>query len=99
MRLVWLSTSGIPERRTPGCWNNVGMCCGDAGVADLLIALHRIDAEAGHAALTSRLLENVLVQSEKTTTGRRWSFAEHRVRPAELTTQTGLMQGAAGAAT
>jgi len=28
--------SGIPEKQTPGFWNNVGQCCGSAGVAELV---------------------------------------------------------------
>ena len=31
--------SGAPETRTPGFWNNVGQCCGDAGVLELLCEL------------------------------------------------------------
>ena len=27
--------AGVPERRTPGFWNNVSQCCGDAGVAGI----------------------------------------------------------------
>ena len=29
-----LTTSGLPARRYPGFWDNVGQCCGSAGVAD-----------------------------------------------------------------
>ena len=32
-----ISSSGIPERRTAGFWNNVSVCCGNAGVAGATI--------------------------------------------------------------
>lgn len=34
-------TSGIPQTQTPGFWNNVGQCCGSAGVADFFLDLYR----------------------------------------------------------
>ena len=33
--------SGIPDTQTPGFWNNVGQCCGSAGVGEFFLALHR----------------------------------------------------------
>ena len=32
--------SGIPETLTEGFWNNVGQCCGSAGVIEFALALH-----------------------------------------------------------
>ena len=29
--------AGVPKKRTPGFWNNVGICCGSAGVADFFL--------------------------------------------------------------
>ena len=34
-----LLQSGIPEKRTPGFWNNVSQCCGSAGVAQFFLDL------------------------------------------------------------
>ena len=90
-----LHASPIP-RETPGFWNNVGVCCGNAGVADLLLALHRLDGGDAEAQLGLALLDDLLERSTVDGHGRRWTHAEHRVRPELLTTQTGLMQGAAG---
>lgn len=86
-----LAASGVP-RRSPGLWNNAGLCCGDAGIADWLLALEaeRLDQ------LEARLLASILERSTVDEQGRRWTVAEHRVRPEQLSTQTGLMQGAAG---
>lgn len=92
-----LVASGIPAR-APGFWNNVGPCCGDAGVADFLQAIAALDGGAEEAELAERLLETILTRSTVDELGRRWTHAEHRVRPEELSTQTGYMQGAAGIA-
>src|SRR5215813_11097735 len=35
-------SSGIPEKQTPGFWNNVSVCCGSAGVAEFFLSLHRL---------------------------------------------------------
>jgi hypothetical protein len=43
-----LLKSGIPEKRTPGFWNNVSQCCGSAGVAQFFLDLHN----AGSATFT-----------------------------------------------
>ena len=94
-----LHASGLPAR-TPGFWNNAGVCCGDAGVADALLAVaaRNPDEPASNAnrALAHALLADALARSTVDERGRRWTHAEHRVRPELLTTQTGLMQGAAG---
>jgi rhamnogalacturonyl hydrolase YesR len=37
--------SGIPETLTEGFWNNVGQCCGSAGVAEFAMALHGAGVE------------------------------------------------------
>ena len=91
-----LRSCGLPGERPPGYWNNVGPCCGTAGIADFLLALHRLDGNDEDRALAGSLLEDLLARSTTDDAGRRWTHAEHRVRPELLTTQTGLMQGAAG---
>jgi lantibiotic modifying enzyme len=86
-----LHGSGLPER-TPGYWNNVGVCCGSAGIVDFLQGR---GAERD-LALADRLLADLSARGTRDDDGLRWTHAEHRVRPELLTTQTGLMQGAAG---
>ncbi len=91
-----LIASGIPEKSTPGFWNNAGICCGSAGVADFLLDLHRRTGDRGALELTRRLTSNLLAKSTRDGEGLKWVQAEHRVRPEFLQAQTGLMQGAAG---
>jgi lantibiotic modifying enzyme len=87
--------SGIPERPTPGFWNNVGQCCGSAGVAEFVLARHRAgDPEA--LPFARRLTAQILANATRDAAGTRWAHAEHRTRPAEVAAQTGWMQGAAG---
>jgi lantibiotic modifying enzyme len=88
--------SGIPERATPGFWNNAGPCCGLAGVAEFFFDLHRV-TRRGEYLDFSRLVTDVLrARATRDAAGARWIQAEHRVRPQELAAQTGWMQGAAG---
>lgn len=92
--------TGIPERRTPGFWENVGQCCGTAGAAEHFLTLHRTTGEAGYRAFADRLTADLVARSTPARTpdgaGRKWVQAEHRVRPELLVAQTGHMQGAAG---
>ena len=86
--------SGIPAVRTPGFWNNVGPCCGSAGVADFFLARGGVD----DVAFAHELLDDVLARGTRdaSTGGLYFLQAEHRVRPELLEAQTGYMQGAAG---
>ena len=88
--------SGIPEQATPGFWNNVGVCCGSAGVAGFFLAHHRATADVASLAFARRVSARILAAATRDTGGIRWPHAEHRTRPAEIVAQTGWMQGAAG---
>lgn len=92
-----LLASGIPERETPGFWNNAGPCCGVAGVADFFLDLHRRTGEEPYRAFAHRLAQNLLARATPTPgDGLKWVHAEHRARPDYTYAQTGYMQGAAG---
>jgi lantibiotic modifying enzyme len=92
-------TSGIPEKETPGFWNNVGQCCGSAGVGEFFLALHRASGRPEYLVFARRLADNLLARGTRDAAGLRWTHAEHRVRPELLQAQTGFMQGAAGVGT
>lgn len=89
------------KNRTPGFWNNVGQCCGTAGVASFLSDTFRETGDEVYRVECRRLTKDLL---DRATTvnlpggklGLKWMQAEHRVRPDELKAQTGYMQGAAG---
>jgi len=88
--------SGIPEKETPGFWNNVGQCCGSAGVAEFILSLHRITKKQEYLDFARRLTSDLLRRGTRDEFGLRWVHAEHRTRPKLLFAQTNLMQGAAG---
>jgi len=91
-----LLASGIPEKRTPGYWNNVGQCCGSAGIADFSLSLYRVTREKAYLDFAERLTADLLRRGVQDQSGLRWVQAEHRTRPELLVAQTGLMQGSAG---
>lgn len=91
-----LLTSGIPEQRTPGFWNNVSQCCGSAGVAQFMLDLHSVTRDPKHLAFARKMTDDLVTRATRDDKGTRWIQAEHRVRPELLVAQTGYMQGSAG---
>jgi lantibiotic modifying enzyme len=89
-----IAASGIPEKQTPGFWNNAGQCCGLAGVADLFLRLHKATGEG--LGFAQQVGEALLAKATPAGDGLKWVHAEHRVRPDYVYAQTGYMQGAAG---
>ncbi|HJQ26952.1 MAG TPA: lanthionine synthetase LanC family protein [Blastocatellia bacterium] len=88
--------SGIPERQTPGFWNNVSQCCGSAGVGEFFLSLYQVTGDKSYLEFTRRVTNNLLARASKEGGGLKWIQAEHRVKPDLLIAQTGFMQGAAG---
>ncbi|HXG65972.1 MAG TPA: lanthionine synthetase LanC family protein [Blastocatellia bacterium] len=88
--------SGIPEKQTPGFWNNVSQCCGSAGVAEFFLDLYKVTRERDYLVFAERVTANLLSRASSDGSGMRWIQAEHRVKPDLLLAQTGYMQGAAG---
>ena len=90
--------SGIPERHTPGFWNNVSVCCGSAGVARFFLDLYRSRGDRKYLIFARRVAEQLIATATRDDDGARWPQAEHRVKPELIVAQTGYMQGAAGIA-
>ncbi|MEE9125653.1 MAG: lanthionine synthetase LanC family protein, partial [Planctomycetota bacterium] len=88
--------SGIPEKRPPGFWNNVSVCCGNAGVADFFLELHQLTGDERYLAFSKRCATDLLARATVDEQGMRWVQAEHRIHPKLLQAQTGYAQGAAG---
>lgn len=82
--------------RSPGFWNNVSQCCGNCGVSEFFVALHRHTRDAADLALAEEVAHDTLARATADGNGLKWVQAEHRVRPELLVAQTGLMQGASG---
>lgn len=86
--------SGLPQRLSPGFWDNSGRCCGTAGV--LAFASDR-QVEHGDGLEFARVLvadiaERAIVDSA----GARWSNHEHRDTPSDLSPRRGWAMGNAG---
>jgi lantibiotic modifying enzyme len=88
--------SGIPDREVPGFWNNAGICCGSAGVAEFFLSLYEITEKQEYLDFAAKLTEQIRGKATADENGMRWVHAEHRSRPEFLQAQTNLMQGAAG---
>ena len=88
--------SGIPEKETPGFWNNDGICCGLAGVGDFFLNLYRATKNAPYLNFCQRVTKTLMAKATAEDGRLKWIQAEHRVRPELLVAQTGLMQGASG---
>jgi lantibiotic modifying enzyme len=91
-----IMTSGVPEKLTPGFWNNVSACCGSASVADFFLDLYRVTRDRQYLDYTRRVTADLLKRGTREGNGIKWIQAEHRIRPDLLISQTGYMQGAAG---
>jgi lantibiotic modifying enzyme len=92
-------TSGIPEVRTPGFWNNVSQCCGNTGVAQFFLDLYRVYGKTEYLAFARRVTEDLMRRATVDDEGVRWVQAENRIEPEKVIAQTGFMQGAAGMGT
>lgn len=88
--------SGIPEQRTPGFWNNVSQCCGNAGVAQFFLDLYSVTNDRKYLDFANRMTADLLARATRDSRGTRWVQAENRIQPDVLVAQTGYMQGAAG---
>jgi hypothetical protein len=93
-----LRVSGIPERRRPGFWDNDGLCCGTAGVAEVVLNVwqrHGEDDDLAFAlTLADALVERAIDDGDHTY----WRFVEHRNPDPLLPPNPGWMQGSAGIA-
>lgn len=84
-----VTTSGLPERKRPGFWDNHGRCCGTAGV--LAFACDRDDGQEFAQKLVDDLTAHAIIDAQ----GVRWSNYEHR-NDTDLEPQPGWAMGNAG---
>ena len=91
--------SGIPERRTPGFWNNVSQCCGSAGIGQFFLDLYGATKDPRYLRFAQAMTADLLARAARDQQGTRWVQAENRTEPGVLVAQTGYMQGAAGIGT
>jgi len=88
--------SGVPEKQTPGYWNNLSRCCGAVALGEFFLSRYRLTKVAEDRAFAIRIGEYLRNRAETDGAGLKWVQAENRIEPDNLQAQTGLMQGAAG---
>ncbi len=91
-----LMKCGIPEKRLPGYWDNVSVCCGTAGVAAFFLDLYQVFGNKEYLDFSYEMTADVLKRGTPDGQGVKWTQAEHRRRPELQQAQTGMMQGASG---
>jgi lantibiotic modifying enzyme len=92
--------SGIPENLTPGYWNVVCQCCGSAAVIDFFVGLWASTGRRDYLAFAQRVARQ-LVSRETNLDGKgnRWYQAWTRIKPWEVSAETGYSIGASGVGT
>ncbi|WP_248958598.1 lanthionine synthetase LanC family protein [Sphaerisporangium perillae] len=89
--------SGVPRRRTPGFWNVACQCCGAAGLLELFVGLWAATGAQSHLRFARELADDLVGRATgHDEAGYRWYQAYRRLRPWEVTADTGYMIGAAG---
>jgi lantibiotic modifying enzyme len=94
-------SSGLPARLYPGFWDNLGQCCGTAGVGEMALDRYQQTGDKDWLAWAESLAADVLKRARNgrhDKSGVRWSHTEHRADPPELEPAVGYMQGTAGIA-
>ena len=93
-----LRDSRLPLRLHPGYWDNLGRCCGTAGVGQLLLDRYQATGDAALLGWANALAADVAGRTVITPHGAAWSNTEHTKTPPDLPPEPGFMQGAAGIA-
>jgi len=89
-----VTTSGLPQRLRPGFWDNIGRCCGTAGV--LALACDREVENGDGLAFAEVLVDDLAHRATWDASGARWSNHEHKADPSTLAPRTGWAMGNAG---
>jgi rhamnogalacturonyl hydrolase YesR len=93
-------SSDIPDRLAPGCWNVVCQCCGSAGVTDFFLGLWAATGNTEYYAFANKVADQALSRHTNLDgNGYRWYQAWTRVKPWEVTAETGYSIGASGVGT
>ena len=92
--------SGVPANRTPGFWNTVNQCCGNAGLIDFFLSIWASWGDEKYREYAHHLAVNMISRGTNLDgKGMRWDMAWTRVLPAVVTAETGYSIGASGIGT
>jgi lantibiotic modifying enzyme len=89
--------SGVPEKLTPGYWNVACQCCGSAAVTELFLSLWLATGNSQYRDFALRVADQLISREDNLDgKGYRWYQAWTRVKPWEVSAETGYKIGAAG---
>lgn len=92
--------SGVPEARPPGHWDVACLCCGTAGLIECFVGLYAATGHEPYLGFARTLAIDLIGRATAgDEAGFRWYQAYRRLRPGEVTADTGYMVGAAGIGT
>jgi lantibiotic modifying enzyme len=89
--------SGVPEKLTPGYWNVACQCCGSAAEVEFFLSLWLITGKSEYRSFARRVADQLISRSTNLDgKGNRWYQAWTRVKPWDVSAETGYKIGAAG---
>jgi uncharacterized protein YyaL (SSP411 family) len=89
--------SGVPEKLTPGYWNVACQCCGAAAEVDFFLSLWLATGKGEYRDFAQRVADQLISrETDLDGKGYRWYQAWTRVKPWEVSAETGYKIGAAG---
>ena len=83
-----ISAMGVPQR-SPGFWENISQCCGNAGVIQFAL-------DQKNLPYARTVTADLMSRATRDGDALKWTQAENRTQPENVVAQTGFMQGAAG---
>ncbi|MEU8177888.1 lanthionine synthetase LanC family protein [Microbispora hainanensis] len=92
--------SGVPGARPAGHWDVACLCCGTAGLIECFVGLYAATGHEPYLGFARTLAIDLIGRATGgDEAGFRWYQAYRRLRPGEVTADTGYMVGAAGIGT
>jgi hypothetical protein len=76
-----LMASRIPERQTPGQWNNISRCCGATGAGEFSLGLFAATKDRSYLAFAERIAAYLNARAEPDANGIKWTQADRRIAP------------------
>ena len=83
-----ITAMGVPQR-SPGFWENISQCCGNAGVIQFAL-------DQKNLPYARTVTADLMSRATRDGDALKWPQAENRTQPENVVAQTGFMQGAAG---
>ncbi|MCH5257934.1 MAG: hypothetical protein J1D87_11625 [Lachnospiraceae bacterium] len=94
-----LEAVGAPEKQSKGFWNNVCLCCGNAGLVQFFVGMYQSTRKDYWLTLARRAGNVLLGESESDDQNNiYWLIAYTRVQPEIITKDLGYYNGLAGIA-